>query len=237
MRDLISQWWRLGGLFGIGFAVLFIVGLLILQIDAVTYDDPIGEIKEYFVDDGDKYLVGDYLIGIGFVFFFFFFFFFFPFPLSLRALLGRVEGGINLYSWLALVGGLTLALMGYASSIAIGALALGAAGDDSVNDSSVQTLVYLDAYGFAGVPLFGALLFFAASVVIYRTGVLWRWLAFLGAAAGVLAVMGAAWPIDGDPEGFLGVVFNIALIGFLLWVLLISIGMVMKKELPAPAAE
>ena len=231
MTGLMSQWWRLGGVFGIGFAVFPAVGLLILQIDAVNYDNPIREIKEYFVDDGDIYLVGDYLIFIGFVFFFF------PFLLSLRALLGRVEGGINLYSWLSFVGGLSLFLMAYVSSIALGALALGAAGDPSVNDSSIQTLVYLDAYGFAGVPLFGALLWFAASVVIYRTGVLWRWLAFLGVAAGVLGVIGAAWPIDGDPDGFLGIVFDISLIGFLVWVLLVSIAMVMKKELPAPAAD
>ena len=46
MTGLMSQWWRLGGVFGIGFAVLFAVGLLILQIDAVNYDNPIREIKE-----------------------------------------------------------------------------------------------------------------------------------------------------------------------------------------------
>ena len=96
--------------------------------------------------------------------------------------------------------------------------------------------MYVDAYGFSMFTLTSALLMFPASVVILTSGVLWRWLAILGIAAGILAIIGAAWVIDGDQEGALGIIGFIGFFGFALWVLLVNINMILKKELPAHGA-
>ena len=73
--------------------------------------------------------------------------------------------------------GLSTALLGAAAGVSWGALALGAAADPEVNDSSVRTLMYVDTYAFSALPMTSGLLVLSASVVIYRTSVLWRWLA------------------------------------------------------------
>lgn len=64
----MTQWWRLGGILGIGFIILFFVGGFALQGESPSYDDPITEVREYFTEDGDQYLIGDYILGLGFVF-------------------------------------------------------------------------------------------------------------------------------------------------------------------------
>ena len=225
----LSQWWRLGGILGIGAVALIFIGFGAVW-SFPELDSSMEEIRSYFTDDSTQYLVGDYLIGLGF------FFLFLPFVVTLRGLLGLVEGGANIWSRLAFTGGLLMVAIGFAISAAAGALALGAATHPEVSDSSVRTLLYLDAYGFSMFTLASALLLFPASVVILTSGVLWRWLAYLGIAAGILVVIGASWVIDGDQEGVLGSIGFIGLLGFALWVLMVSINIILKRELPARRA-
>jgi len=174
--------------------------------------------------------VRDYLFALGFVFLFL------PFVVTLRGLLGWAEGGDNILARLAFTGGILMVAFTAARGLFCGALALGAAADPEVSDSSVRALMYLDAYASSGFRLTITLILFASSLVIWRTGVLWRWLALLGGAAGILGVIGAAWVLDGDQEGVLGILALISFIGFLLWVLLVSINMILKRELPPRAA-
>ena len=221
-----SQWWRVGGLLGIGFFALNTISAFGLLGETPVYDDPISEIRSFFTNDETRFLVGNYLIGIALVFLFF------PFLLILRGLLGWVEGGTNLFSWTVLAGGLSYSLMSFVAGVSWGALAMGAGGDPSVSDSSVQTLMYFAAYALAGTSFFIALMVFAASVVILRTGVLWRWLAALGAAVGIFGVVGAAWPVQGDTDGVLWIAWIITQLLVLPWILAVSINMVVKKELP-----
>lgn len=60
-------WRQLGGLLGIIGVVLFVVGGLV-QGDVPTTKDSISEVKAWFVDNGEQYIIGDYLIGLGVVF-------------------------------------------------------------------------------------------------------------------------------------------------------------------------
>ena len=227
----LSQWWRLGGILGISAVALILIGIGVAVGGAdPELDTPIEEIRTSFADDGTQYLVGDYLIGLGFLFLFL------PFVVTLRGLLGLVEGGANIWSWLAFTGGLLMVAIGFAASAAWGALALGAAAHPEVSDSSVRTLMYVDAYGFTMFAQASALLLFPASAVILTSGVLWRWLALLGVAAGILVVIGSAWVIDGDQEGVLGYILFSGILGVALWVLLVSINMILKRELPARGA-
>lgn len=43
--DPMTQWWRLGGILGIIFVVLFLIGGFVLQGDSPGYKDSIGDIR------------------------------------------------------------------------------------------------------------------------------------------------------------------------------------------------
>jgi len=218
MDSLLRQWWRLGGVFGIAFAILFIVGIFV-QGDTPMRDDSIQDIRAYFSDDGDLYLVGDYITGIAFVFFFL------PYVVTLRWVLGSGEGWPPIWSWLTVVGGVSI--------VALGALAI-SADNTEIDDSSVRLLTEMNTYFFTLFSVGMALFVGSASLGVLRAGVLWRWLAALGLLAAVLLIIGAAWTIDGDEEGALAILGFIGAPLTLLWILLSSIKMIMMKEEPAP---
>jgi hypothetical protein len=150
----------------------------------------------------------------------------------LSTFLGQAEGPPQVFSRIALIGGVTMIILGGAGSIGWGGLALGAAADAEVDDSALRTLMYMGSYSFAFLPVSAALMLGPASVVIWRTSVVWRWLAILGLMVGAVGIVGSAWPIDGDDEGPLAMIGFIALIGMNLWVLLLSIALIMRRELP-----
>jgi hypothetical protein len=223
------QWWRAGGVFGILFAILFIIGPVILTGDTPTREDSIEDIRAYFEDDGDIYLVGDYLAGIAIVFFFL------PYLVILRWVLGSGEGNPPIGSWLAVLGGLIMTTIGAAGSVFFGALAIAA--DDpeiyaQIDDASIRLVMDLSAYSFTGFSFGMALFVASASLVVLRTGVLWRWLAPVGLIIAVLLVIGAAWPIEGDEEGALATAGFIGAPLTLLWIILSSINMLLMKEEP-----
>ena len=172
--------------------------------------------------------VGDYMTGIAFVFFFL------PYLVTLRWVLGSGEGWPPIWSWLTVIGGLSLVVIGGANSVFFGALAISEGNPEIIDDASVRLLMEMSAYAFTGFSFTMGLFVASASLVVLRTGVLWRWLAALGFLAAVLLVVGAAWPIDGDEEGALAILGFIGAPLTLLWILISSIGMVMMKEEPAP---
>ncbi len=222
---MLQQWWRVGGAFGIVFAILFFVGLLISG-ETPSRDDSIEEIRQYFTDDGDMYLVSDYLGAIAFIFFFL------PYLVTLRWVLGSGEGWPPIWSWLAVIGGVLMVAFGGAASFFWGALANGAAENPEVDDSAIRTLMELDAYAFNLWTYAMALFVLAASIVILRTGVLWRWLPVVGLLAALLLIIGAAWPIDGDEEGVLAILGFIGQPLTLLFILLTSVNMLLMKQEP-----
>ena len=228
MEGLWRQWWRVGGFFGIGFIILFIIGPFILTGETPSRSDSVEEIRKYFQDDGEMYLVGDYIAGIAFVLFFL------PYLVTLRWVLGSGEGWPPIWSWLTVIGGLSMVVIGGASSVFLGTLAINADFSEQIDDSSVRLLMEMSTYSFTGFGFTMALFLGSASFVILRTGVLWRWLAALGLIAALLLVIGAAWPIDGDEEGAIAIFGLIGSIGGALFVLVSSIGMIMMKEEPAP---
>jgi len=227
MHGLFRQWWRIGGVFGIIFVVLFIIGAIIIPGEPPMRDDSIQEIRQYFQDDGDIYLAGDYMVGIAFVLFFV------PYLVTLRWVLGSGEGWPPIWSWVTVAGGLTMLVLGGTGAAAFGTLAL-SADNPEIDDSSVRLLMEMNSYSFT-LFSFGMALFVAsASLVILRTGVLWRWLAGLGLLAALLLVVGAAWTIDGDEDGALATLGFIGAPATLLFIILTSINMIMMKEEPAP---
>jgi len=65
---------------------------------------------------------------------------------------------------------------------------------------------------------------------VWTTDALPRWLAVIGSIAGVLHVAGAAFPIQGEPDGVLFTLRFLGLIAFALFVLLTSISMLTMRE-------
>jgi hypothetical protein len=224
-----GMWWRLGGAAGLIYVVLFIFGGFVLQGDSPSRDDSIAEIRAYFADDGQTYLVGDYLTAIAFIFFFL------PFLVTLRSLLGSSEPSPPILSRLGLIGGIFATLIGGVAGIFWGGLAIGIADNPGVDDGVIFALMELDTFAFAtALQLSFALFILAFSLAIWETGALWRWLGAIGVLSAVLTIVGAAWPIDGDEEGL------IATIGFfpgnllaVFWLIAVCINMIRLTEPPA----
>jgi len=221
-----GRWWRLAGLFGLGWFVLFAVGAIVLQGEPPAYDASVADVRQFFTDNGTRFLVGDYLAGLAFLLLFL------PFVVGFRSLLGTAEGGPQIASRLVLVGGLATVLIGGTATVFQDTLALGA-GNPELQDATIRAFLYANAAAIAAIGLPAALFTFAASVVIWTTAVLWRWLAVVGVLAGVLLAVGAAFPVAGNPTGPLWTIRFLSFIALLVFVVSASIGMLLRAE-PAP---
>jgi hypothetical protein len=226
MNGFLQQWWRVGGALGAGWVVLFVVSV-ILQGEPPTYADPIEDIRAHWSDNGQTYLVGDYVVGLGFAFMLL------PFLVALRSLLGLAEGSVQMASRTAFAAGVIAIVFGAASAIFWGAIALGI---DNLSDEALLAFMYASAYGSSGWSLALAVLVLSGSLVIFRTAVLWPWLAYLGAVTGVLAVLGPLGVLNHNPEDVFDVLGSISYVGGALWILLTGIAMFMKKEEPVARA-
>jgi hypothetical protein len=222
------NWWRFAGVDGVIFIVLFIIGGPILQGDFPTRSDSIESIREYWVEDGDMYLVGDYITSVAFIIFFL------PYVVGLRWLLGTAEGSPPIWSWMAFAGAIVTIVGGYASAMLWGGLALGLEDNPELDDATIQLVMDIGAFTFSVFTLGIALFVGSAGFVIIRTGVLWRWLGAVALLAAILLIIGAAWPIEGDEEGAVAVFGFIGLPITILFILISSIAMILRKEPPAP---
>jgi DMSO/TMAO reductase YedYZ heme-binding membrane subunit len=117
--------------------------------------------------------------------------------------------------------------------MAFGTLAL-SADNPEIDDSSVRLMVEMSTYAFTLLTLGMALFVGSGSVVILRTGVMWRWLGGLGLLIAILLIIGSAWPIDGDEEGPLAIAGFIGALATMLFIIISSINMIIRSEEPAP---
>jgi len=213
------RWQRITGFFGLGWIVLFAVGGIALQGQPPAYDAPIGEIRDFFVAHGDRYLWGDYIAGLAFVLCLL------PFVVGLRAVLGAAEGGPQIASRLVLVGGIATVVVGDAATAFLDALAL-AGPPAELPDSTIRLLLELDAVAIAAIGLPMALTAIAAATVIWRTDVLPRWLAPLGALSALFHIVGATFVAADDADGPLFFIRFAGLIAFALFVAASSVSLI-----------
>jgi hypothetical protein len=215
---------------GLIFVVLFFIGGPILQGDFPMRGDDAETIRQYWVESGHDYLIGDYIVAIAFVFLFL------PYAIGLRWVLGSAEGSPAIWSWMCFSGAILALASGIAASGIAGGLAVGLEDNPDLDDATLVFLTDVGSYAnnfFA----FGLALFVgSAGFVIVRSGVLWRLLGAVGLIAAVLLVIGNAWALDGDPEGTVG---SVGIIGFpltFLFVIVSSIALLMKSEEPSPVS-
>jgi hypothetical protein len=216
----------MGGILGIGFIILFLIAGFGLQADSPTYDDTIQEIRAYWEDDGQTYLVGDYLIGLAVMLFFL------PFLVALRTVLGRAEGGAEMWSRVGFFGGVLMIAISAAATASWTGLAFAA---DKLSDDAVLTLMYLDVGAWHAFPYAVGVLTLFSSIVMAQTGVPWRWLGWLGIVIGIVAFISPLGILDDDPEDIFDVIGFIPFIGIAVWVVATSIGLVMMKAEPQPS--
>jgi hypothetical protein len=213
------QWQRITGLFGLAWIVLFAVGGIALQGQPPAYDAPIGETRDFFAAHGGRYLWGDYIAGLAFIFCLL------PFVVGLRSVLGAAEGAPQIASRLVLVGGIATVIVGDAATAFLDALALGGVPTE-LPDSTIRLLLQLDAVAIAAIGLPMALTAIAAATVIWRTGVLPRWLAPVAALSALLHIVGATFVAADDADGPLFFIRFAGLITFAVFVAASSVNLV-----------
>jgi hypothetical protein len=203
--------------------VLFVVGGIILQGQPPPYDEPINEARQFFANAADRYLWGDYIAGIAFILCFL------PYLVGLHRVLSGAEPEPRMGSQLLLVGGITTVVVGDTATAFLDAVAVGN-GASELADTTLRELLRADAVAIAAIGLPMALTAFAAATVIWRSGVLWRWLAPFAALAGILHVIGATFVISGDGSGPLVFIRFAGLIAFGLFVVFSSIDLLTRAD-------
>lgn len=224
-------WWRSTGCFGLAWFVLFAFGAIFLQSEPPASDQPLDDIRAFFAMGADRYLIGDYIAGLAFVLCFL------PFIAGVQSVLGDAEGGPRIASRLVFAGGLTTVVVGGGATSFLDAIALGGAAT-SLDDSTIRGLLNANAVAIAAIGPAMALTTFAAAVAIWRTSVLWRWLAPLGVLSGLLHLVGALYVVPNDGSEILFLVRFGGLISFSLFVVLTSINLIKgqaKHTRPTPS--
>jgi hypothetical protein len=142
----MRRWWTAGGISGLLFVIILIVVGAGIQGGAPVYDEGVDEIRAYWVDDGGSYLTGDYILGLAF------FLLYIPYLVALRTLLGNAEGGSQICSRIAFVGGLMVIVLAATAAVSWTTLALAA---EQLSDESIMLLSYVDlaAYNAASLPI------------------------------------------------------------------------------------
>ena len=203
---------RWAALSGIVFVVLMLVGAAFVS-DVPKGDASAQEIASYLTDSGNhtRNIIGAYLWVLGGLAFL-------GFVTGLRSVLRRAEGDPGTLSNLVFGAGVVFTAVWSVSAAAIASVAYAVEFSDArVSNPDLVTvlpslggLLLLLGGGFAGI-----LLLAATSILIFRTGVLPRWLAWLGIVVAVSLVFDVAY-------------MNILpLVG---WVLVASIAMLRRRE-------
>lgn len=201
---------RTGGIAGMAFGVGTIVFLGLLLSNAPVLTDSMADIREYFDDKSSYYFIVQFFGGLIFVFAYLIF------ASALRSVLASADGDAGMWARASFGGAVAGVTMAGVGTLFWSALALD--GAEGFSDGLVQALMNLDAlvYGVMA-PLGFALFLVGASVVIYRSGALRRWLAWLGFGAAALLIVGGLWVLDGDPESPLGLLGLLGFLVFLIW--------------------
>lgn len=173
---------RWGPIAGLAFVVLMIVGSMLIG-DVPLPNAPAQEITDYLADSGrhTTNLIGAYLWVLGALTFLLFL-------VRLRDELRRAEGGQGTVSNLAFGAGVAFSAVWLGSAAAYAAVpyAIAWRGAPVMDIDLVRVLPALGRLALLlGGGFSGILLILAAAVVIFRTAVFPKWLAWLGIVASI----------------------------------------------------
>ncbi len=217
-----AKWWRQGGLLGIAFVVVWLV-VFILRGEVLAYDEPVSEVRAYWQDHGDRFLIAQYVVVIAGLTMLI------PFMVAFTTLLGRAEGEPRIWSRVSLIGGLLFVAVVLAVASAWTALAVNV---DRLSDDAVVTLMQLDQGAYqAPPPLFG-LFVAAASFIIVRTRAMSRWLGYLGLPIALGMFLYPLSLLNVNPNNVFTLLYFIAYLAGQVWLLAGAIFMLRLREAP-----
>jgi hypothetical protein len=211
----LARWAALGG---VGYVVLFVVGVIVTFSGEPDMSAPPAKIIAYYSNSGhrDRVNIGWLLGGLGI-------FFFLWFLSALRQAARRLEADDGFFTGVTTIGGAVYATLTLAAlAVETG---LRTMSDDTYHHQVYPGLIHaaddvswvLHASGGAGV---GAMMI-AASLAALRAGAVPSWAGWLGVVAGIIGL-------------FLLVFFPWFVVG--LWILIVSIGMFVRGGRAAAVA-
>jgi hypothetical protein len=214
MTDI--NWGRLAAIAGIIFAITFVVGVITASPSFDT-DDPDDEVVQWYRDSDHQTLqiIGGYIVVVSAVAFL-------VFLGHLRARLVAAEGAPGQLATIAFAAGVVFVALLLAGMILWIAPAGGDkfGGEDIPDDAGLLRI--LPQAGFGMVVLAGAwavaLAIAVASWAILRSGILARWLAYLGFVCAVVLLFGA---------------FFIPMVALPIWAIATSVGLWRRPAMSA----
>ncbi len=207
------RWERLAPLTGILAVVLWVVGMILLFKDDPANEPP-EQIASHFAEHDTRLLLGAFIFMVGAASFLWF-------VGTLRAALARAEDGVSRLAGIAFGGGIVTASMLFAMVAPIAAGAVQAQNEDrDPSPQAADALWHLGNGFLIGAEVAAIVLVTATALVVLRTGVLPRWLAWV-------SLVLALWLLIG-PIGWLGLLFGVPI-----WTLLVSILLSMRAADPS----
>ncbi len=208
-----AKWERAAGWGGILFVVLALVSA-ILPGSPPSTSDPAKDIAEYFTDNDDAIRQATFLAILA------------TLPLvwwaaAICRMIGRATGNARL-GVMAAVGVAIGAVASGVSGIVFAVVAmLGVGGSGGLNGT--KFFYVLGTNLMAMVAIGTALLVGSVSAGILRTGMMPKWIAWLGALVALLSVGGSLISVSGN-DVVMGLLFA-SFLGFSLWLVIVSIVM------------
>jgi hypothetical protein len=202
---MASRWTRITALTGVVFALLVVVAIPIGNKDRPGTDASAAAVRRYYLTHHTQVNVNAFLISLAVVFGLFFYGY-------LRAYFRRFPGN----EWLAATFFAGAIIFGVSGVIGSGVKFTLTDNTASLTSSSLQVLnTMTNDLNWAAQSAGLAVLYLAAGFIIYRSGALPKWLAWVSWIFGILAA-----------SVFLSF---IALIGTILWLLVVSILMASRN--------
>lgn len=136
------------------------------------------------------------------------------------------DDGAEMWSRMSLTGAVLMAATGLSKAAFWVVLSL----EDvraALSDGALVALAALDSVAVAALVPWGAAAFLlGASVAILTTGVMGRWVGWLGIVSSALFVVGTLWLFGGDVESPLAILTLLGYLGLLVWSLAAAISMI-----------
>lgn len=220
------SWKKVAGWAGIAYVAIFL-GLFAGTEQPLSLDESAAEFRQWFVDNETSVTLVTFGLSLAFVLVL-------VFASGLRSILGPADqDNEGVWSRVSFAGAVLMAAIGGVGISFWAVLGL----EDTLaaaSDETVKTLAHFDTVIFSAVmPWAMAVFVLGASVVILQSGVMSKWLGWLGLFVASVAVIGTLWPFTGDPEGFFGIIGLIGFPpGFLIWSLWAAISVVRMDTAP-----